>query len=57
VRGAIVRALRAGRSLDAPGLAAATGHDEGRVSGLVPQLVADGLVERTAAGRFRLPCR
>jgi A/G-specific adenine glycosylase len=57
VRGAIVRALRAGRSLDLPRLSAKTGHDSARIGGLIEALVRDGLVERTGSGRVRLPAR
>jgi A/G-specific adenine glycosylase len=57
VRGAIVRALRAGGSLDPAKIAAATGHDVARIRGLVPGLARDGLLERTTAGRIRLPGR
>jgi A/G-specific adenine glycosylase len=57
VRGAIVRALRAGRSLDPPGIAAATGHDVARIERLVAGLARDGLLERTASARIRLPGR
>jgi A/G-specific adenine glycosylase len=57
VRGAIVRALRTGRSLDAAKIAAVTGHDVDRIRGLVPGLAGDGLLERTSSGRIRLPSR
>jgi A/G-specific adenine glycosylase len=57
VRGAIVRALRAERSLDPPRIAAATGHDVARIERLVPGLARDGLLERTASGGIRLPGR
>ena len=57
VRGAIVRALRAGRSMDAEGLARRTEHDRARVAALLPGLVVEGLVERTRSGRLRLPRR
>ncbi|HZB01011.1 MAG TPA: A/G-specific adenine glycosylase [Actinomycetota bacterium] len=57
VRGAIVRALRAERSLDVPGLSATTGHDSARIGRLIEGLVRDGLVERTRSGRVRLPAR
>jgi A/G-specific adenine glycosylase len=57
VRGAIVRALRAGRSLDAAKIAAVTGHDVDRIRGLVPGLAGDGLLERTSSGRIRLSNR
>jgi A/G-specific adenine glycosylase len=57
VRGAIVRALRAGRSLDLARLSTTTGHDSARIGGLIEGLVRDGLVERTGSGRVRLPGR
>jgi A/G-specific adenine glycosylase len=57
VRGAIVRALRVGRSLDAPGIAGVTGHEVARIERLVPGLARDGLLERAASGRIRLPRR
>jgi A/G-specific adenine glycosylase len=57
VRGAIVRALRAGRSMDAEGLARAIAHDPARVAALLPRLVIEGLVDRTRSGRLRLPRR
>jgi A/G-specific adenine glycosylase len=55
IRGAVVQALRARRSLDLRGIAAATGHEGRRIAGVLEELVRDGLVERTRSGRIRLP--
>jgi A/G-specific adenine glycosylase len=57
VRGAVIGALRRRSSLDPAGLTAATGHDPDRVAAAIDRLVAEGLLERTRAGRLRLPRR
>jgi len=57
VRGAIVGALRIRSSLDPAGLAAATGLASARIAAATRSLLAEGLVEETRAGRFRLPRR
>jgi A/G-specific adenine glycosylase len=56
-RGAIVNALRDRPSIDPDGLASATALDRRTVAAVADDLVRDGLVERTRAGRLRLPRR
>jgi A/G-specific adenine glycosylase len=57
VRGAIVDALREVRSASADALADSTGHPPSAIGSATRSLIADGIVERTRAGRFRLPVR
>jgi A/G-specific adenine glycosylase len=57
VRGAVVQRLRSLRSASAEALAERTGHSVAAVAAATASLVAEGLVERTRAGRFRLPSR
>jgi A/G-specific adenine glycosylase len=56
-RGAIVRALRARRSLPPAAIAPATGIGRRRIAAALDGLLRDGLVERTRAGSIRLPER
>jgi A/G-specific adenine glycosylase len=55
LRGAIVAALRRGRSLDASTLASLCGSGEPRVVTALGRLHEEGLVEPTRTGRWRLP--
>jgi A/G-specific adenine glycosylase len=57
VRGAMVQRLRSVRSASAEALAERTGHSVAEVETATASLVAEGLVERTRSGRFRLPSR
>ena len=54
VRGAVVRALRGRPSGDADVLAAVTGHARDRIEAAADDLVREGILERTSAGRLRL---
>jgi A/G-specific adenine glycosylase len=57
VRGAVVRTLGEVRSASADALAERTGHSPSAIGSATRSLIADGLVERTRAGRYRLPVR
>jgi len=57
VRGAIVHVLREVRSASADALAERTGHPPSAIGSVTRSLLADGLVERTRSGRYRLPAR
>ena len=55
VRGAVVRELRSVRSASAEALAERTGHTSTEVATAAAALTAEGIIERTRSGRFRLP--
>jgi A/G-specific adenine glycosylase len=57
VRGAVVQRLRSVRSASAEALAERTGHSVAAVATATATLAAEGLVERTRSGRFRLSSR
>jgi A/G-specific adenine glycosylase len=57
VRGAVVEVLRARRSASAEALAERTGHRRRAITTATESLVADGILERTGSGRFRLATR
>jgi len=57
VRGAVVRELRSVRSASAEALAERTGHSPTAVATATAALTAEGIIERTRSGRFRLPRR
>jgi A/G-specific adenine glycosylase len=57
VRGAVVRILRTVRSASTEVLAERTGRSAAAVATATAALTADGIVERTRSGRFRLPRR
>jgi A/G-specific adenine glycosylase len=57
VRGAVVRILRSVRSASTDVLAERTGRPVGAVATATAALTAEGIIERTRSGRFRLPGR
>jgi A/G-specific adenine glycosylase len=57
VRGAVVRVLRTVRSASTEVLAERTGRSVAAVATATAALTAEGIVERTRSGRFRLPRR
>jgi DNA-binding IclR family transcriptional regulator len=57
VRGAVVRILRTVRSASTEVLAERTGRSAAAVATATAALTADGIVERTRSGRFRLARR
>jgi A/G-specific adenine glycosylase len=57
VRGAVVERLRAVHSASAEALAERTGRSVAAVATATASLLADGIVERTRSGHFRLPHR
>jgi A/G-specific adenine glycosylase len=57
IRGAVVEVLRTRRSASAEALAERTGHRSSAIATATGSLVADGILERTGSGRFRLAVR
>ena len=57
VRGAVVRVLRPVRSASREALAERTGHPSAAIATATATLAAEGIVERTRSGRYRLPRR